>query len=65
MRFQKASLTRKPRNPCPVWGAETALAEIAPHPLNANFEVHGYCCDRCGPIKFMVVLASLPLQTMM
>jgi hypothetical protein len=65
MRFHKSSLMRKPRNPCPLCGAETALAEIAPHPLHANCEIHGYCCDRCGPIKSVVVLASLPRQPMM
>ncbi|SRR6266851_971116 len=50
MRFQDAPLMLKPRNPCPVCSAETALAEIEPHPLHANFEIHGYFCDRCGPI---------------
>jgi hypothetical protein len=41
MRFQDASLMLKARNPCPVCGAETALAKIDPHPLHANFEIHG------------------------
>ena len=31
-------------NPCPVCGAETALAEIEPHPLHVNFEIRGYEC---------------------
>jgi hypothetical protein len=44
-----------PSNPCPVCGAETALAEIEPHPLRVNFEIHGYLCDRCGPVKSLVV----------
>jgi hypothetical protein len=52
MRLQDASL--KPRNPCPVCGAETVLAEIEPHPLHVNFEIHGYFCDRCGPVKSLV-----------
>jgi hypothetical protein len=65
MRFQDASLMLKPRNPCPVCGAETALAEIEPHPLHAKFEIHGYLCDRCGPIKSLVVLRSPPLLSMM
>jgi len=65
MRFQDASLMLKPRNPCPVCGDETALAEIEPHPLHANFEIHGYLCDRCGPIKSLVVLRSPPLPSMM
>ena len=29
-------------NPCPVCGAETALAEIEPHPVHVNLEIHGY-----------------------
>src|ERR1700678_4414547 len=58
MRFQDTSLTFAQRNPCPVCGAETALAEIEPHPLHVNFEIHGYLCDRCGPVKSLVVLRS-------
>jgi hypothetical protein len=48
----------KPLNPCPVCGGETALAEIEPHPLHVNFEIHGYLCERCGPIKSLVVLKN-------
>jgi hypothetical protein len=70
MRFQYASLKSKapilePLNPCPVCGAETTLAEIEPHPLHANFEIHGYLCDRCGPIKSLVVLRGPSLQPML
>src|ERR1700676_1456892 len=60
MPFQVASL-----NPCPVCGAETALAEIEPHPLHFNLEIHGFLCDRCGPVKSLVVLRSPQLQSMM
>jgi hypothetical protein len=56
--FQDASLKVKPRNPCPVCGAETTLAEIEPHPLHVNLEILGYSCDRCGPIKSLVVPRS-------
>ena len=70
MRFQYAALRSKPLllqplNPCPVCGAETTLAEIESHPVHANFEIHGYFCDRCGPTKSLVVLRSPPLQSMM
>jgi len=69
MRIQYASLKSKPLlqplDPCPVCGAETTLAEIEPHPLHPNFEIHGYLCDRCGPIKSLVVLRSPPLQPVM
>ena len=70
MRVQNASIKLKPIkikpiNPCPVCGIETALAEIEPHPRHVNFEIHGYLCDRCGPIKSLVVLRSPPLQSIM
>ena len=50
-------------NPCPVCGAETALAEIEAHPLHVNFEIHGYECCRCGPVKSLVV-PRLPRPTL-
>jgi hypothetical protein len=63
MHLQVASLLLKSAgNPCPVCGAETALTEIEPHPLHAKFEIHGYLCDRCGPIKSLVVLRLPRLQ---
>jgi hypothetical protein len=58
MRFQAA----KPSDPCPVCGAEITLAEIEPHPLHAKFEIHGYLCDLCGPVKSLVVPRSPPLN---
>ena len=63
LRFQAEPRLLNPRNPCPVCGAETALAEVEPHPLHVNFEIHGYACDRCGPIKSLVVIRSLPPQS--
>jgi hypothetical protein len=65
MRIKQAALVRKPRHPCPVCGAETALMEIEPHPLNVKFEIHGYLCEVYGPIKSLVVLHAPPLQSMM
>lgn len=70
MRIKDTSLKLKPRmlgltNPCPVCGVETSLAEIEPHPLHLNFEIHGYLCDWCGPIKSLVVLRSPSLRMMM
>jgi hypothetical protein len=64
MRFQVASLLLKsPGNPCPVCGDETALTEIEPHPLHAKFEIHGYLCDTCGPVRSLVVLRLPRLQS--
>ena len=70
MRIQDAFPKLKPAmfepiNPCPVCGAETTLAEIEPHPLHIDFEIHEYLCDRCGPTKSLVVLRSPPLQVLM
>jgi|HubBroStandDraft_3_1064219.scaffolds.fasta_scaffold46050_3 ribosomal protein S27AE len=56
--YEDVLLMLKQLNPCPVCGAETALAEIEPHPLHVDFEIHGYLCGRCGPIKSLVVLRS-------
>jgi len=58
MRFQDTSHLLKPKDPCPVCGAEIALTEIEPHPLYVNFEIHGYLCDRCGPVKSVVTFRS-------
>ena len=58
MRLDGASTSYKPANPCPVCGTETSLLEVAPHPLNLNFDVHGYLCEQCGPVKSLVVLRS-------
>ena len=64
MCLQVASLLLKSAgNPCPVCGAETALTEIEAHPLHAKFEIHGYLCDTCGPIKSLVVLRLPRLQS--
>lgn len=58
MRVTVQSAVLKRINPCPVCGAETTLAEIEPHPVHADFEIHGYLCAGCGPIKSLVVLRS-------
>jgi C4-type Zn-finger protein len=62
MRIQEAALALEARHPCPICGVETVLAEIEPHPLHANFEIHGFICERCGPIKSLVVLRSSRLR---
>jgi hypothetical protein len=62
MRIQASGLAVEPRNPCPICGVETALAEVEPHPLHAKFEIHGFVCERCGPIKSLVVLRSSRLR---
>jgi hypothetical protein len=58
MHAEDGSIVFRPVNPCPICGAETALAEIESHPLHCNFEIHGYLCDRCGPVKSLVVMRT-------
>jgi hypothetical protein len=55
MRHPVVSRRIKPKNPCPVCGQETMLTEIEAHPVHAKFEIHGYFCADCGPIKSLVV----------
>jgi len=57
MRLRDRSLKPESRNPCPICGAQTTLAECVPHPLQIQFQIHGYLCDRCGPVKSLVVRA--------
>ena len=55
MRLRDRSLKPDARNRCPVCGAETTLAECVPHPLqHIHFQIHGYFCDRCGPLKSLL-----------
>ncbi len=62
MLIEDVALELKPRNPCPVCGEETALAEVEPHPLHVDFDIHGYLCAQCGPIKSLVVLRASRLR---
>jgi hypothetical protein len=64
MRFSVGSRNPEACNPCPICGAETILAESVPHPLHAQFKIHGYLCDRCGPIKSLVVRGCPEAQQM-
>jgi hypothetical protein len=61
--LRSPSLRLRPTDPCPICRAETCLAEIEPHPLHRDFEIHGYLCHRCGPVKSLVVLrAAAPMK---
>ena len=56
MRLDHKSKSYTPANPCPVCGTETSLLEVEQHPLHLAFDVHGYLCEQCGPVKSLVVL---------
>ena len=62
MRFQNTAPLLKQQDRCPVCGAATVLAEIEPHPVHINFEIHGFLRDRCGPVKSLVVMRSPRLR---
>jgi hypothetical protein len=63
MSIQDVSREFKSQNPCPVCGGETKLAAVEPHPLHYMFEIHGYLCEQCGPIKSRVVFRSRGVQS--
>jgi hypothetical protein len=62
MRIQHLPLMRTERDACPVCGLEITLDVVEPHPADERLEIQGYMCDKCGPVKSLVVLRSPPLQ---
>ena len=40
---------------CPHCGEVITLALVEPHPRHAGFEVHTLRCEKCGPIKSIIV----------
>jgi C4-type Zn-finger protein len=65
MRTQHVPVVRTERDPCPVCGLEITLDVVEPHPVDERLEIQGYICDKCGPVKSLVVLRSLPLHLLM
>jgi len=65
MRTQHLPVVRTERDPCPVCGLEITLDVVEPHPVDERLEIQGYICDKCGPVKSLVVLRSLPLHLLM
>jgi C4-type Zn-finger protein len=65
MRPQHLADMRKERDPCPVCGLEITLDVVEPHPVDEQLEIQGYICKKCGPVKSVVVLRSLPLHLVM
>jgi hypothetical protein len=65
MRFRDASLMFKPRDPCPVFGAETTLAEIEPHPKHVILRFMDTSVIGAGPSNPWLWVARRPLQSVM
>ena len=61
MRIQTSVLAVEPRNPF-RFVAWRLLSRRSSAPLHANFEIHGFVCERCGPIKSLVALCSSRLR---
>ena len=40
---------------CPHCGEVITLALVEPHPRHAGLEVHTLRCEKCGPIKSIIV----------
>ena len=47
---------------CPVCGEEITLALVEPHPRHAGLEIHTSKCEKCGPVKSIIV-AIQPNET--
>ena len=47
------------QNACPICFANIRLTEVEPHPNCEDWDVHGYSCDNCGPVKSLVVQRSV------
>jgi hypothetical protein len=59
MRLQDISFGLETRDACPICNARIRLAEVEPHPCRDGFEIHGYSCQFCGPVKSLVVMSSV------
>lgn len=43
---------------CQICGADLRIVEIEPHPQHGEWEIHGFSCGNCGPVKSLVVRRS-------
>jgi hypothetical protein len=55
MRFQEISFGIEPKDPCPICRANIRLTEVEPHPDRDDWNLNGYSCENCGPVKSLVV----------
>jgi hypothetical protein len=55
MRSQDGSFDIGPKDRCPICGANISLTEVEPHPDRDDWELNGYSCENCGPVKSLVV----------
>ena len=40
---------------CQICGAKLKISEVEPHPGRGEWEIHGFSCRNCGPVKSLVV----------
>ena len=50
--LENASTTKEV---CQICGTKLKILEIEPHPRRVEWEIHGFCCENCGPVKSLVV----------
>jgi hypothetical protein len=55
MAFQYGKYALRARDQCPVCDGVITLALIEPHVSRSGLEIHTFRCEKCGPIKSMVV----------
>jgi hypothetical protein len=44
-------------NGCPVCNSTITLTEVEPQPNRDGWEIRGFSCQFCGPVKSLVVLS--------
>lgn len=55
MHLHILSKATEPKDSCQICGAELKIVEIEPHPKHGEWEIHGFSCGNCGPVKSLVV----------
>jgi len=55
MHLHHLSKTSDSNDSCQICGAALRIVEIEPHPKRGEWEIHGFSCGNCGPVKSLVV----------
>lgn len=55
MYLQNCANSGEKDHACQLCGAKLKISEVEPHPKRGEWEIHGFSCRNCGPVKSMVV----------
>lgn len=53
--LQNCSNFTEKENACQICGAKLRISEVEPHPERGEWEIQGFSCRNCGPVKSLVV----------